>query len=109
MLPGERTTGLGCIPEGRSISYECTATDPLDPPVATTVWMGTAFNCPSTVATGNNLITLQHNIFGSGGTTGICGGLSAMSIRFNGNNYTYCWVEWTDGYLYFEWDNGSWK
>ena len=27
VLPVERTTGLGCIPEGNTVSYECTVND----------------------------------------------------------------------------------
>ena len=86
MLPVERTTGLGCIPEGMTVSYECTVTDPLDPPVASTVWQGTAFNCPSATDSSNNRITLSHNQFVQSG--GVCGGLSAMSTRFSRNEYT---------------------
>ena len=88
MLPVERTTGLGCIPEGRTVSYVCTVTDPLDPPVASTVWQGTALNCPSASDTTNNRIILSHNQFQSGGNAGVCGGLSAMSIGFSRNEYT---------------------
>ncbi|XP_064403761.1 uncharacterized protein LOC135349189 [Halichondria panicea] len=88
VLPVERTTGLGCIPEGRTVSYVCTVTDPLDPPVASTVWQGTALNCPSASDTTNNRIILSHNQFQSGGNAGVCGGLSAMSIGFSRNEYT---------------------
>ncbi len=87
VLPVERTTGLGCIPEGRIVSYECTVTDPLDPPVASTVWLGTAFNCPSQAGSLNNRITIPHNQVLSGSTGG-CSSLSAMSIGFNENDYT---------------------
>ena len=79
-MPVERTTGLGCIPEGKTVSYECTVTDPLDPPVASTVWLGTAFNCPSATDSTNNRITLQHESFQSGGAAGVCDDLFAMSI-----------------------------
>ena len=88
VLPVERTTGLGCIPVGRNVSYECTATDPLNPPVASTVWLGTAFNCPSAIATTNNRIGLAHEQFLTGVTTGVCGGLSAMSTGFSGSNFS---------------------
>ncbi len=60
--------------------YECTVTDPLDPPVASTVWLGTAFNCPSATDSTNNRITVQHESFQSGGAAGVCDDLFAMSI-----------------------------
>ncbi len=89
VLPVERTTGLGCIPEGRTVSYECTVTDPLDPPVGpvtSTIWQGTAFICPTGDTATNNRISLPHSqsMFGAGG----CGGLSAVSTGFSGNDYT---------------------
>ncbi|XP_064391719.1 uncharacterized protein LOC135339515 [Halichondria panicea] len=89
ILPAEREIGLGCIPEGMTVSYECTVTDPTDSPVANTVWLGTAFNCHSAAsATTNNRITLAHSQFQLGAVAGDCGDLSAMIIRFIGNEYT---------------------
>ena len=88
MRPVERTTRQNCIPEGRTVSYQCTVTDPLDPPVASTVWLGSAFNCPSASDTSNNRITLTHSSFEPNGTSGVCGGLSAMSVGVDGRNHT---------------------
>ena len=59
--PEERTTGLGCIPEGRTVSYQCTVTDPLYPPVSSTVWLGNVLYCPPL-----SQISLQHSQFESG-------------------------------------------
>ncbi len=79
MLPVQRTTGLGCIPEGQPVSYECTVTD--DDGNSSTLWQGSAFNCPS----GSDTISLNH--FPNGVTVN-CGDLSAMSFGVSGNNYT---------------------
>lgn len=86
VLPVDRTTGQGCIPEGRNVSYVCTVIEISNVPIGSTVWLGTAFDCPSGSDTSNNRITLNHNQFLSGGTVGVCGDLSAMSIE--GENYT---------------------
>ncbi len=80
MLPVERTTGLGCVPEGRTVSYECTVTD--DDGSRLTIWRGSAFNCPSI----SSRIVLFHSLFD--GESGSCGDLSAMSVGVSGNDYT---------------------
>ena len=78
-LPTERVTGLGCIPEGRNVSYQCTL---LDNGVGSTVWLGSAFTCSSA-----DKITLNH--FEYPGAMGICGNFSAMSVNFTaGVEYT---------------------
>ena len=82
MLPEERTTGLGCITEGRTVSYQCTVTDPLDPPVASTVWRGSAFSCPY-----NWQVVLLHSLFELG-VSATCGNLTAMSVGVNAREYT---------------------
>ncbi len=86
VLPVQRTTGLGCIPEGKTVRYECTVTDPLDPPVASTVWLGSAFTeCPGS----SSRISLSHPLFEPTGESGSCGSsLSAMSVGVSGNDYT---------------------
>ncbi len=81
MLPVERTTGLGCIPEGRTVSYECTVTDDGS---RITLWRGSAFNCPSS----SSVISLAHSLFEPNGVRGSCSGLSAMSVGVSGDNYT---------------------
>ncbi|XP_064393678.1 uncharacterized protein LOC135341095 isoform X5 [Halichondria panicea] len=65
-----------------TVSYECTVTDPLDPPVASTVWQGSAFTCSS------SKISFLHSSFEPNGVSGSCGDLSAMSVGVNGNEYT---------------------
>ena len=50
---------------------------------AATVWLGSAFNCPSS----SNRISLVHSGYVSG-ESGTCGDLSAMSICVNGTSYT---------------------
>ena len=82
VLPEERTTGLGCIQVGRNVSYQCTVTDTSNPPIASTVWSGSAFQCPST----SNRISLSHSQFISMSTS-TCGSLMAMALEVNGTNY----------------------
>ena len=82
VLPVERTTGLGCIPEGSTVSYECTVSDTSDPPIASTLWLGSAFTCSS------SNINFLHSRFEPNGVSGSCGDLSAMSVGVNGNEYT---------------------
>ncbi len=82
MLPVERTTGLGCIPEGNTVSYECTVSD--DDGGSSTLWRGSAFNCPSS----SDTISLNHFLYEPNGVTLTCGDLSAMSIGISGNDYT---------------------
>ena len=82
VLPVERTTGLGCIPEGSTVSYECTVSDTSNPLIASTVWQGSAFTCSLSE------INLRHSSFEPNGVSGFCGDLSAMSVGVNGNEYT---------------------
>ena len=74
VLPEERTTGLGCIPEGRNVSYQCTIDGG-----AVTLWIGSAFTCPA---------ALVHSLFTHLQVTGGCDGLTAMSVGVNGTEYT---------------------
>ena len=82
-LPTERETGLGCISEGRNVSYQCTIQND---GLANTVWQGSAFTCPSS----SNSITLPHSDYSMPlGVMGTCGDLSAMSVSFtDGVEYT---------------------
>ncbi len=97
VLPVERTTGLGCIPEGRTVSYECTVDDDGS---RSTLWRGSAFNCPSS----SSVISLAHFLYEPNGVTLTCGDLSAMSVGVSGNDYTSrlaliataAWTEWKD-------------
>ena len=81
MLPQEKTTELGCIPEGRTVSYQCTVVD--DEGSRNTVWLGSTFTCPSFFSPANNQITLSHSDFSTPmGAMGSCGDFSAMSVNF---------------------------
>ena len=83
ILPEERTTGLGCIPDGTTVNYECTVMDRAMNPIGTTVWLGSAFGCSSS----SNSITLLHARYTSG-TNATCGDLSATSVGVVDTNYT---------------------
>ena len=82
ILPKERTTGLGCIPDGTTVNYDCTVMDSLG--VGSTVWRGSAFSCSGSPPNALNLI---HSGYVNG-TSDICGDLSAMSFGIDGSNYT---------------------
>ena len=60
VLPEERTTGLGCTPEGRTVSYQCTVTDPTNPPIGSTIWRGSAF---SSCLESSLQIALVHSLY----------------------------------------------
>ena len=73
MLPEERTTGLGCIPElGRTVSYQCTVVDSSNPPIDVAIWIGNAISCPEGVL-------LLHMRFQPGMNI-TCGNLTVMSV-----------------------------
>ena len=82
VLPKERTTGLMCIPEGRTVSYQCIVTDQSGIGTSTT-WRGDVFNCPGS----SPLITLPHSEFQSG-VKNKCGNLTVMSVGVSGTEYT---------------------
>ena len=82
VLPEERTIGQGCITAGKNISYQCTVTDPTEPPIGLTIWSGSAFKCSGT----SNKILLQHFRFLELMPTS-CGSLSAMALEVDGNSY----------------------
>ena len=82
ILPEERTTGLGCIPDGTTVNYECTVMDSLG--IGTTVWRGSAFGCSGSPP---NAISLIHSGYVNG-TSATCGDLSAVSVGVDGTNYT---------------------
>ena len=68
------------------MNYTCTIVDTSgNPPIGSTVWRGTAFNCPGSA----NVISLGHSSFNiSGGTTGTCGAITAASVGVVDNCYT---------------------
>ena len=82
ILPEERTTGLGCIPDGTTVNYECTVTDTFG--IASTLWRGSAFSCSGSPP---NAINLLHSEYTSVASDS-CGDLSAMSVGVDGTNYT---------------------
>ena len=84
MLPQERTTGLGCIPEGRTVSYQCTVADTTNPLVGSTIWSGSAFHdqCPSS----SNRINIPHIQF-SEMRTFSCGTLMGRAVEVDGSNF----------------------
>ena len=82
ILPEERTTGLGCIPDGTTVNYECTVMDSAG--IASTLWRAGAFSCSGSPP---NAINLQHAGYVNG-TNATCGDLSAMSVGVDGSNYT---------------------
>ncbi len=81
VLPVERTTRLGCIPEGSTVSYECTVND--DDGERSTLWRGSAFNCPNP-----SRINLVHSEYKPNGASETCGNLSAVIVGVSGNNFT---------------------
>ncbi len=91
VLPVERTTGLGCIPEGRTVSYECTVIDPSGASAGRlTVWEGSVIpvKCPSAAS---NQIMLSHAAFVTQQQqqpTVQCSALTATIIRANNTEYT---------------------
>ena len=82
-LPEERINELGCIPEGRNVSYQCTVVDPSS--IGSTVWSGSAFQCPVSA----NQINLPHGQFSELEMMGSpsCGTLRTTSLNVNGSNY----------------------
>ena len=79
MLPKERTSGLGCIPEGRTVSYQCTVVDSSNPPIDVTIWIGSAISCSEGI--------LLHMRFRPGMNI-TCGPLTVMSVGVSGTEYT---------------------
>ena len=80
VLPKERTTGVGCIPEGRIVSYQCTIIDTFG--IAATIWRGSAFSCLES----SSQIVLVHSQYESG-LLSECGNLTAMNVGINGTEY----------------------
>ena len=86
VFPEERTTGLGCIPEGRTVSYQCTVTDTSDPPIGSTIWRGSAFMISGCIESSLQ-ITLAHSSYEIGAIA-VCGNLTAVSVGVSGTEYT---------------------
>ncbi len=80
VLPVERTTGLGCIPEGRTVSYECTLSGSM---TELTTWRGSliaAFcSSPVSLQLPHFQFIMQHRE---------CGDLKGISVNNTGDLYT---------------------
>ena len=73
---------------GEVVNYTCTIVDTSgNPPIGSTVWRGTAFNCPGS----SNVISLGHSLFNtSAGVTDTCNGgaITAESVGVVDNCFT---------------------
>ena len=73
---------------GEVVNYTCTIVDTSgNPPIGSSLWRGTAFNCPGS----SNAISLSHSLFNtSGGASGTCnsGALTAENVGVVDNCYT---------------------
>ena len=72
---------------GEVVNYTCTVVDTSNPPIGSTFWRGTAFDCPGSA----NGIPLSHSSFNtSGGASGTCtnGAITAETVRVVDNCYT---------------------
>ena len=69
------------------MNYTCTVVDTTgNPPIGSSLWRGTAFNCPGL----SNVISLGHSLFSTSGASGTCtgGALTAESVGVVDNCYT---------------------
>ena len=73
---------------GEVVNYTCTIVDTSgNPPIGSSVWRGTAFDCPGS----SNEISLRHSLFStSGASAGTCtsGALTAESVGVVDNCFT---------------------
>ena len=72
---------------GEVVNYTCTIVDTSgNPPIGSTFWRGTAFNCPGSA----NRISLGHSLFSTSRATGTCtnGAITAESVGVVDNCYT---------------------
>ena len=75
---------------GEVVSYTCTVVEPNSPPIGSSVWRGTAFNCPSLQGVSNEIL-LRHSLFNtSSGANGTCtnGAITAESVGVVDNCFT---------------------
>ena len=69
------------------MNYTCTIVDTTgNPPIGSTFWRGTAFDCPGS----SNVISLSHSLFNTTGMSGTCtsGAITAESVGVVDNCYT---------------------
>ena len=72
---------------GEVVNYTCTVVDTSgNPPVGSSLWRGTAFNCPGS----SNRISLSHQQFNTSGDSGSCnsGAITAESVGVVDNCFT---------------------
>ena len=72
---------------GEVVNYTCTIVDTSgNPPLGSSVWRGTAFNCPGS----SNEISLRNSLFITSGASGACnnGAITAESVGVVNNCYT---------------------
>ena len=71
---------------GEVVNYTCTVVDTSNPPIGSSLWRGTAFNCPGSA----NEISLRHSLFNTTGTSGTCtsGAITAESVGVVDNCFT---------------------
>ena len=72
---------------GEVVNYTCTVVDTSgNPPIGSSLWRGTAFNCPGSA----NRISLSHSLFNTSGVSGTCnnGAITAESVGVVDNCYT---------------------
>ena len=68
------------------MNYTCTIVDTSNPPIGSSIWRGTAFDCPGSM----NEISLRHSLFNASGASGSCssGAITAESVGVVDNCYT---------------------
>ena len=72
---------------GEVVNYTCTIVDTSgNPPIGSTVWRGTAFDCSGSA----NVISLSHSLFSTSGASGTCtgGAITAESVGVVDNCFT---------------------
>ena len=72
---------------GEVVNYTCTVVDTTgNPPIGSSVWRGTAFNCPGI----SNVISLSHPLFNASAASGTCtnGAITAEGVDVVDNCFT---------------------
>ena len=57
--------------------------DTTNPPIGSTIWTGTAFQCSTT----SNQIRLSHSQFANNMAAGVCGSLRAIALEVQGHSF----------------------
>ena len=71
---------------GEVVNYTCTVVDTSNPTIGSTLWSGTAFNCP----TSSNEISLRNSLFNTSRPSASCtgGAITAESVGVVDNCFT---------------------